>query len=163
LKFYRGKKGVLGCQKADRYQREATKTSRSSDQVTAFVASFLANHFPCFFQDALVRSKSFLEGPLPVFSPLTRKNPTPLAGWLTAGVILFISLGFIYGFFHHHQDFSSHPDCPLCTLAGQAPVITCPANGPSLEQTPQPLIPATIGRPVDPSFLTQTNPRAPPA
>ena len=93
----------------------------------------------------------------------TPSNISSRRGWLTAGVILFISLGIIYTSFHHHQDFSSHPDCPICTLAGQAPVITYPAGGPSLEQTPQPLIPATISRPVDPSFLTQTNPRAPPA
>ena len=84
-------------------------------------------------------------------------------GWFFAVLILIISLEIIYTSFHHHQDFSSHPDCPICTLAGQAPVITYPAGGPSLEQTPQPLFPTTIGRPVDPSFLTQTNPRAPPA
>ena len=71
--------------------------------------------------------------------------------------------GFVYGFFHHHQDFSSHPDRPACTLAGQAPVTTPPAGGLSPDQTPQPFFPSTITLPVDPSFPTQTYPRAPPA
>jgi hypothetical protein len=124
---------------------------------------FYCNHFPCFFQEALVRSKSFLKGPLPVFSPLTRKTPTPLAGWLAAGVILFISLGFIYGFFHHHHDFSFHLDCPICILAGQTPVITLQTDCPSPEQTPQPFFQAAPNLPGDQSFLTLTFPRGPPA
>jgi hypothetical protein len=41
LKFGRGKERLYEYLKADQYQREATKTSRSSDQVIAFVASFV--------------------------------------------------------------------------------------------------------------------------
>ena len=59
-------------------------------------------------------------------------------GWFFAVLILFISLGIIYTAFHHHQDFSSHPDCPICTLAGQSPVITHGPDIPFLGRTPHP-------------------------
>jgi hypothetical protein len=98
-----------------------------------------------------------------VFSTFTRKNPTSLAGWLAAGVILFISLGLIYGYFHHHHDFSSHLDCPICILVGQTPVITLQTDCPTPEQTPQPLFPAPPARLQPQAFPTLAFSRAPPA
>lgn len=96
------------------------------------------------------------------FAP-THKNPEQATLWLTAGVILLISLGFIYTAFHHHHDFSAHPDCPICSLSGQAPVIALQANGPSAEQRPQPFFQEAPNRPPDPLLSTSTAPRAPPA
>jgi hypothetical protein len=78
-------------------------------------------------------------------------------GWLNAGLILLIALGFIYAAFHHHHDFSSHPDCPICSLAGQAPDI------PFLGRTALPFFQAASNQPEDPAFPNATLPRAPPA
>ena len=77
--------------------------------------------------------------------------------------IFIASLGFIYTAFHHHHDFSAHPDCPICTLSAQAPVITTPTEGPAPERTFQPLFQEACNQPPDPLFSTSTAPRAPPA
>jgi hypothetical protein len=93
----------------------------------------------------------------------TNTNIQSRRRWLFAGLILFISLGFIYTAFHHHHDFSFHPDCPVCNLAGQAPAITPPADILLPDRTPQPFFHSPLTLPGDQSFPTASLPRAPPA
>jgi hypothetical protein len=126
-------------------------------------AYFLDKPLVFIYQIAVRLKQLRSEGPAVLFHTPIRTKVTLPAYWLTAFTLLFVSLGLIYSAFHHHHDFSAHPDCPICTLAGQAPVITTPAEGPSPERTSQSLFQEAFNQPPDPLFSTSTAPRAPPA